>query len=326
MPLARGNQVGGPVTVPPAAGGRVPPAIPTIGTYTPVWHAPDGTVLPLNPPGTDFFTLKSVGGLGAVPVDVVTTEAADGGVVVEFTRPKSRLISWPIRMRSDTHLGFVGLWHRVTDLFTQTRDLGPGRLWIGRPDGSAREILCHYQLGLEQDPNGDGAWTEMSASVGLLCPSPFWRDVNPTVREWKSEPQPDYLNPYPTISSGQVIGAATLRNDGVQDAWPTWTVRGPMTSLVATNVTRGESFTLTYSLTVGQTLTMSTKPIQVRGPAGQQAVNALNLLAGGIPWRVDARKITNITFTANGSAPETSLGANNGTMIRAEFTPKYETA
>jgi hypothetical protein len=222
-------------------------------------------------------------------------------------------------------MAFVALWHLVVDLFTQTDQLGPGRLRFARPDGSLREILCVYQSGLEADPD-DGLWTQATPKITLYCGDPYWRDVDPTFREWRQAAQPDYLAPYPTVSSGQIIGAGTLRNDGQADAWPTWTIRGPLTSLVATNVTRGESFTLTYPLGVGQTLTMTTTPVQVRGPGGVQAVNALNLLAGGIPWRVDARTVTDITFTASGAAAETAVGADDGTMIRAEFVQKWKSA
>jgi hypothetical protein len=313
------------VVDPDDGGPQTPTPRPEIGIYDPVWIAPDGTELPLNPPGSDFFSLRAVGGLGAVAVDIVTTEAAEGGTVVDGVRTKSRAIAWPLRIRGATHLEFLTRWRTVVDLFVQTRRLGPGRLRITRPDGTRREILAYYQAGLEGDPD-DGLWTRASPVVGLYCPDGLWRDVDPTVREWRQEAGQDYLNPFPSFSAGQVIGAASLRNDGRADAWPTWTIRGPMTSLIAANLRRAETFTLTYALGAGQTMTMTTQPVQVRGPGGVQAVSALNLLDGGIPWRVDARAVTDIQFTASGTAPDSSPGANDGTLIRAEFVQKHETS
>jgi hypothetical protein len=324
MPLPRGSQAGGGQTPgTPTTPGRV--VIPEIGEYTPTWHAPDGTVLELNPAGSKFFSLKSVAGLGAVPLDIVTQPAADGGVTVELERPLSRTIVWPIRIRGDTHTEFVARWREVTDLFTQTKRLGPGRLRITRPDGSAREIIAHYSKGLEQDPE-DGAWTQVTAPVSLLCPDGYWLNTEPVARQWAQETQPDFLDPFPTISSGQVIGAASLRNNGVADAWPSWSIRGPMTSLTATNVTRGETFVLTYALAAGEVLTMGTRPIEVRGPGGVQAIGALNLLAGGIPWRVDAKSTTDIQFTAAGAEPPSTPGGTDGTSISATFYERFETA
>lgn len=327
MPLVRGNIPGLP-TIPVDDGGprRIPPVIPEIGLFTPEWFAPDSTRLALNPNRAGFMSLRSVTGLGAAPVDIVSTDSADGGVIVEFVRPKERSIIWPLRIRGDTHLEFLEIWRGVVDLFTQCRRLKlPGRLRLTRPDGSAREIPAWYASGLEQDP-GDAAWTEVTANVNLFCPSPWWQDVDPVEREWLQEGGTDYLNPYPSFGSGQVLGAAQMTNDGVVDAWPTWTIRGPLTSLTATNTTRGEAFTITKTLAVGQTMTMTTRPIQVRGPAGEQAISSLNLLTGGIPWRLGAKQTTSITFVAAGAAAETSPGAGDGTSIKMSFPQRYETA
>jgi hypothetical protein len=327
VPVARGNNPGLPV-VPDS--GPVARVIPPVGVFTPEWWSPappgeEPTRLALNPPGNSLFSLRSVAGLGAAPVDIVSTPAADGGVIVEFVRPKERTILWPIRLRADTHDAFVELWRATVERFTVTRQWGPGRLRLTRPDGTAREIPAVYSSGFEMDPE-EGAWTQVTAVVNLLCPSPFWRATAPTGRVWEEEAQPDYLAPYPTISSGQVIGSTEIRNDGHEDAWPFWTVRGPLTSLVAANTTRGESFTLTHTLTAGQTMTMSSRPIQVRGPAGERLTGALNLLAGGIPWRINARSVADIVFTANGSEPESAPGEHDGTSIGVSFHEQYETA
>lgn len=326
MPIFRGNTPGLPSLPTQGQPGQQAPIIPEIGAYLPVWYPPDGTRLNLNPGRSDFMSLRSVSGLGAVPVDAITTPSADGGVIVEYIRAKERTVLWPLRMRADTHMDFVTLWRSTMESFTQCRRYNkPGKLRLTRPDGTAREIPAFYASGFEQDPE-EGAWTEQTAVVNLLCPAPWWQDVDLIEREWLQEAGVDYLNPYPSFGSGAVIGAASMRNDGVEPAWPTWTIRGPLTSLVAANTTRGESFTITKTLTVGQVMTISTRPIQVRGPAGEQAINTLNLLTGGIPWRLDAKATTNITFTAAGSANETAPGAGDGTSIKMSFVQRRESS
>ncbi|MEV1315374.1 hypothetical protein AB0J14_04735 [Micromonospora arborensis] len=297
------------------------------GVYRALWYPPDGSdPLDLNPPDREWWSLKANSGLGAVPVDLITTENPDGGVVVEFTRPRERTILWPMRMRSATHLGLLAAWRHVQYQITQTRDLGPARLRLQRPDGSEREILAHYSSGLEGEP-GDGTWLEVTAVINLLCPDPFWRDTRTINMEFRDEPDPDYLDPYPSVGSGQTLGNVEVPNIGHRAAWPTWTIRGPMTSLTASNNTRGQSFTLTHTLAEGELLTISSRPIQVRGPGGANLAGALNLAGGGgKPWRLDARKTSDITFAAIGSAPDSAPDADDGTRIWLSYPIDYETA
>lgn len=331
MPVARGDQPGFGVVVESATvdSGRF--VLPPSGVYQPYWIAPDadGTILDLNPAeeqnGAERFSLRGIGGLGAALVDLSTSASILGGVTVDGSRVKERTLNWPLRIRARTHLEFVAEWRRVVKLFTMTRRRGPGRLRIERPDGTRREILAYYTDGMEGQPD-EGAWRRETMVVQLLCPEGLWRDVDPVQFEQLQETGGDYLNPYPSIGSGTVIGAGRWANLGDDDAWPIWTVRGPMTAMTATNVTRGQSFTVTYTLGVGETLTVQSQPIKLRGPAGQNIITALNLLGGGKPWRLDADAETDVTFSVSGAAGETAPGANNGTKISAEFWQMWETA
>jgi hypothetical protein len=305
--------------------------VPAPGIYRAVWIAPDGTELDLNPSpgdglGGGLFSLKANAGLGAVPVQHITTDNPAGGVIVEATRPQERTILWPVRMRASTHLGLLDLWRYVTRLFTQTRDLGPGRLRLTRPDGSAREILAYYSSGLEGEPE-DGTWLQVTGVINLLAPDPFWTATTQVVQEYKEAIRPTYLDPYMTVSSGRVFGASSVPNTGDRAVWPTWTIRGPMTALVATNVTRDEFFTVTHTLAAGELLTITGRPIEVRGPAGENLVAALGLTTGGgKPWRLDPRTVTDVTFFLTGSAPDTTATSNDGTRVRLSYPLDYETA
>jgi len=323
--------VTGPVTVtPPTDSGSGTTTTPPVvvvpapgGLYVPEWIAPDGTVLALNPPDGVWHTLDAVGGIGAAPVDFVTTANPDGGVNVEYVRPKESTIQWPLRFRDDNHLTLLGAFRQVTASITMTRRRGPGLLRLTRPDGTAREILAYYSSGLEGDTGGDGLWLEASPVINFYCPRPFWRDVNPTVVYREQQTSSSFLSPYMTVSSGAVFGATTMVNAGVTDVWPQWQVRGPMSSLTATNTTRGESFTITHSLSAGQVLTINSRPIQVRGPSGENLINSMNLPAGK-PWRLDAESTSDVTFTVTGAAPAGS--GNLATGVTATFYTEYETA
>lgn len=323
MPIARGLVPVPPTPVTPAPTRRVidPP-----GVYLAEWTAPDGTVLDLNPAGQTWWSLRGNAGLGAVPVEHITVNDPGGGVIVEGTRVRERTVLWPLRMRATTHLGLIETWRRITGLFTQTRDLGPGRLTVYRPDGTAREILAYYASGLEVEPE-DGAWLQVTPVINLLCPDPFWRSTTEVVKEYREADRPTYLDPYMTVSSGRVFGATTLTNDGARPVWPSWRIRGPMTAITATNTTRGEAFTLTHTLAAGDELTISGRPIQIRGPAGENLIAGLDLVGGGgKPWRLDPRTESQITFAVTGSAEDSAPGADDGTRLWLTYSIDYETA
>lgn len=325
MPLQRGDQPGGVVT-PPTIPTRPRPVIPEPGVYTPVWIAPDGTQLQLNPDfpdGAERFTVKrGVAGLGHAPVDLVTTSALGGGVSVDFVRRREHTILWPLRIRGATHMEFLTEWRRVADLFVMTNTDGPGLFRITRPDGTRREAVAWYAGGLEQEPD-EGAWLTLTPVVKLLVPEGLWRSVTQTEFSQTQEAAADYLAPYPSIGSGTVIGAASLRNDGIADAWPSWEIHGPMTQLTATNITRGQSFVLTTTLAAGQVATITSRPLTVTGPAGQNLKGSLNILAGGKPWRLGPRALSSVQFTVAGAAAETSPGAGDGTRIVLRYYTKY---
>jgi hypothetical protein len=318
---------------------QVPPPTPTPGdvptrtvvtppgTYRALWIPPDGSEpVDLNPPDDDWWSLKANSGLGAPPVDLITVDNPDGGVIVEGTRVKERTILWPIRMRSNNHLRLLDVWRETAYRITQTRDLGGGWLELQRPDGTRRRILAYYSSGLEGEPE-DGTWLQVTAILNLLCPDPFWRDVQTVNLEFKDEPGADYLNPYPSFSSGRVLGAVNLPNVGHRAAWPSWRIRGPMTALTATNQTRGQSFTLTHTLAEGEFATISSRPIQVRGDADENLVGALGLAAGGgKPWRIDARTTSQVLFAVTGSAADSAPGADDGTRLWLSYPIDYETA
>lgn len=297
-------------------------AVPEPEPYILTWTTPpnrDGVTqdIVLNPPDEGYFALKSIAGLGVAPRDVNTSANPDGGVTIDGVRYTGRDLVIPMRVRDlEDHEGFLAKWRMIGEGFAKTARYGLGTLRVDRPGGTSRLIKGVYKSGWEGEP-GDGAWTEDTCAVTLLCPDPFFRDVEPTVLERTSEALVDYLNPYPNIGSGQVLGATTLNNPGHVDVWPDWKITGPMTSLTATNNTRGQSFTLTYALAAGEVLTMSSRPVQVRGPLGQNVFNALNFPTGR-PWRLDAEYNSSVTFAAS--------GATAATKVELSFSPGYETA
>lgn len=284
------------------------------GEYVPTWIDPDGVVWELNPPGTALFTLNAVSGYGITPANLLTRPDPRGGVQVMGVRDQARNLTWPVRIRDRTHMEFLGRWRAVAESFALTKRKGPGLFRLTRPDGSAREVLAYYQSGWEGEP-GQGQ-TEDTPTLSLLCPDGAWRDSVPITLTRAYGSSVDYLNPFPSLSSGDVLGATQMTNPGTVEAWPSWELTGPATQLVATNNTTGKTFTLNYSLAPGQKITITTRPGRVLGPSGQMLGGALQR-PGSTLWRLEPG-VNDLTFAVSGGAA--------GTSIALTFYPRYNTA
>ena len=149
----------------------------------------------------------------------------------------------------------------------------------------------------------------------MFCPNGFWRDTtSQTVTRSYDAGTTPYLDPYPTVSSGQVLGASQITNPGETDAWPDWVITGPAEEVVATNHTTGEEFTLTSSLAGGEPSTITTDPPTVRGPAGEVLTSALTW-PGAVLWPLKPG-VNDVEFAVNSSGV--------GTSIQLTYVPRYE--
>lgn len=293
------------------------------GVFEPWWYPPDGSdPLPLNPDGMAWISLDTWSGVtGAAPVQVITDPHPRGGARVRHVQPQPRTIVWPLRFRSLTHMGLVKPWREVISKFTQTRRLGPGRLRIVRPDGTAREISCWYEGGFDGMPAH--GWLEETAVLSLFCEDPYWRDttVQRVIREFVDQDSVDFYNPFLTIAAGQVLGDTTINNPGDVEAWPVWEITGPASLITATNHTTGEQFVLNPdwagggALGAGDTVTITTNPPTVRGPDGSVWTGALNWPDAAL-WGL-APGVNKVTFQVD--------GADEGTRIVLSWQTRHET-
>lgn len=285
------------------------------------WYAPDGAVWPLTDPRRPVLTPNAVAGLGAAPIQIATDPSPRGGVTVRHIHPQARYITWPLLVTGRTHADFVTRWRSLVTAFTQTRRLGPGRLRITRPDGTAREIDAYYQAGLDV-PAGHG-WHHATAALTLLCPDPYWRDITVHVeKRVHTGDGGDFYDPFFTLSPGRVLGETTITNPGDVEAWPTWKITGPAELVTATNHTTGEQFVVDPTwdgdppLGNGETVTITTDPPTVRGPAGQVWTGALNwpdaVLWGLVPGE------NHVEFQV--------AGADEGTTVELSWQTRHETA
>jgi hypothetical protein len=345
MPLLSGGQV----VVNPEEPVLTPPTVPyleTVGKPVFSWIDPDGREWPLSSPDENlgWFTLWP-SGWGAAPIDITTDRLPRGGEAVRAIASRPATLEWPLEIFGRTHDEFVSRWRRISRAFKlTTRRMRPGVLRCRRPDGTVREIEAFYSDGLR----GEGGQNHLYARpvVSLLCPDGKWRDPAPTVVERSftgsgGGPIPDpitFFDPYRSVTSSSVVGGGdpgggsgdggggtsddpasltTITNPGDEEAWPVWTVTGPMTQLRAWNATLDTRFALTYTLGVQQTITITTGQPSVRGPGDAN-------LSKFIDWFNPAgTELWPLTDGVNIVGLEVD-GAGPTTKVRMAFTPRYD--
>lgn len=289
---------------------------PDVGTITATWTAPSGDVYQLSNTSDDlgYFTTYGIAGWGSSPFEYVADAVAGGGEIVRFVRANPSRITWPLHIWGETHLQFIQRYRSLRRAFMMTAHRGvPGWLTVYRGDGSARKIAAFYEEGF----GGEAGQMNISASpvLTLYCPEGAWIDVQQTVEtRIYSSGVASFFSPFLSVTNSSVLGLTSLDNIGDLKAWPTWTVQGPMLALVATNLTTSQSFTLTKTLTSGQSVKITTDRPTVRDNADHNIIGSINWPAATL-WGLETG-LNAVNFAATGAGP--------GTSIQLAYYPRYE--
>ncbi|MFJ8347623.1 phage tail protein [Streptomyces sp. NPDC094153] len=319
-----------PIEIPP------PIEVPEVGYASITYVDPTGTRWPMTDLTADWYTLaEGVSGLGAAKYTITSDPHPRGGARLRHVQPQPRTIVWPVLVKGRDHLVFTENWRDLGRAFTRTLRLGPGdrrppgRLEVARPDGTMRWIETYYWDGWDGRGQAATGITWDSAIVTLWCEDPYWVDEQAVTVHRETGTQSDYLVPFPSVSSSQVLGATTLENPGDVEVWPVWKITGPASKItftredtIADGVDTSASFTLDMAragrgpLLAGQTVTISTDLARVRSGTGENLVGGLNWPEAEL-WSLPPGT-TPVTFQLDGSGP--------GSAVDLEFYPRYETA
>lgn len=332
MPIIAAPIITPPDTGPPPDGGP-PIHLPEVGYAIVSYTDPTGVVWPLTDESAGWFTLaEGVSGLGAVQYTLTSDKHPRGGARLRHAQPEPRSIVWPLYVYGDTHTEFIDRWRALASAFTRTLRVGadgrrtPGVLTIARPDGTSRSVRVFYQDGFEGRARMGSGIVSDTAALVLWCEDPYWFDDVPVTVHRESGSTVDFLAPFPSVSSSQVLGATTLTNPGDAAVWPTWTITGPASMITFTHQDTGEAFTIDPaavghgSLLTGEQVTVRTDPAQVRlhdgTPDGANWTGALNW-PEAVLWGLEPGS-NRVAFQLDGSAP--------GSAVDMLFHPRYETA
>lgn len=176
------------------------------------------------------------------------------------------------------------------------------------PDGSVRRINARYVDGFEAGEQGPGEWGVTVYKYGLrfMADDPYFYgdeisetySLAPQTRTELPIPGTDTF--FEVVSSPLLAAGSTIDNQGDVDAYPIWEFTGPFTQIVATNVTSGQTFTISHTAaSTADTLSLVTEPGEsyLVDEAGANQWNSL--VAGYQLWPlVSGINTVNITLTA----------------------------
>lgn len=255
---------------------------------------------------SDLFVSRGSRGLGAPPVELIMEKLPfTGGSIHRYTQTKPLEIDIPIVVKASSlnalavKVANLRTWFYTGDEATKQT----GYLRVTRPDGEVRQIGCVYSGGLEGDLS-EGAPTWAPSVISLVAPDPYWTEATPTELVY---------------DAGDLGAALGTVNDGDVDAYPVWTISGPLTAVTVSNVSIGKSWALTgLSLAAGDTLTVDTRPSSQR--TTQQVVSDsgaslfANVTQGSALWWLRSGANT-YTITASGTSGDTTFGLS--------YLPRY---
>lgn len=251
-----------------------------------------------------------------MPDYAMATDEAPGidGYEVRQVRAQGKTISIPIAFwANDSRAAYLA--RRRTFIRSLNPKRGQGTLTLTQPDGDARSIGVRYQDGMEGDESLDTAGRRWCIGViTFVAPSPYWTGGEVTT-EWKNGVSGDFFPVLPlVVGDSQVLGAVTVDNDGDDDAFPVWTIKGPATTVTLTNTTTGQTLVLTRTITGADTIVIDTR--ERRQTALLNGVTNLwpDLSDASALWPL-ATGVNDLTLTVAGSTTDTS--------VRMTYQPRY---
>lgn len=175
-------------------------------------------------------------------------------------------VFWPLSLWHD---GNSQDWIDYDSAFWRTMQPGKLGTWtVRQPSGAARHLRLQFASdgdhAIDWDP-GQMGWTQYG--VYLRADQPLW-EGDPVVRSWEpQESQPFFggdlgggFGPPFYISSGQTLANARMDNPGDVEAWPVWTITGPVDT-VSVGVA-GRTVTVPFPLLEGESLVIDTRPTE----------------------------------------------------------------
>ncbi|MDX3183483.1 phage tail family protein [Streptomyces sp. ME02-7008A-1] len=276
---------------------------------------PGGTVTMLTDWERGWLVQPGAKGLD-MPSYAMATDQSPGidGYEVRQVRAEGKTITLPIAFwANDSRAAYKARRRALIRSLNPKR--GQGTLTLTEPDGATRSIGVRYTDGMEGDESLDAAGARWCITALVFAvPSPYWNGGEVTT-EWKNGTGGDFYPFLPlTVGDSQVLGSVTVDNDGDDDAFPIWIIKGPATSATLTNVTTGQTLVLTRTLTASDTVVIDTRE--------RRQTALLNGVTNLWPHLSDSSTLWPLELDRN-ELTLTIAGSTSATSVRMTYQPRY---
>lgn len=296
----------------------------TISSAQWTWTSAAGTVRDLSV-AQPYLRPGGVVGHMAAPVSLIGSlpPTIDGGLYRGHRyQPRDVFLSLMAHTRDpDT---WRTTYRTLVDDFDTTS--GAGTLTVGQVNGEHRSLSCRYVTGLESPVEGEPGVVKIASwVVHVRAYDPWWYGPEQTRTFSVSTSQtlfgngsgatPFYIMPTELIGSG-----SSVTNPGDVEAYPVWTLNGPMTSATIT-AQSGAAFTITSTLSAGEYITVDTDP---RTGAFSKVVDD----SGTNLWGTATSDYPNLWALPAGTSTVTVAmsGTTSSSSTVIAFRPRYRTA
>ena len=263
----------------------------------------DSIVLGHRPP----FLLSKIDGLGDVDADVQMTRAPfqDGSTHVD-TLLQPRFIDMEISILTDDVSGMRQQLARV---------LNPKlTLSLVYENGSVTRQIQAYSEHVPKYPSDGRGRRYQIALINLVCPNPYWQDVNPTMLKLQDFVG-NFFFPVSFPASFSIRGdQENFINDGHVSTPIKVTFRGEAVNPMITNVSTGEFIRVNRTIPAEHSLVITTdmnyRTVRIVDPYGVE-MNAMGYIdLASTFFSLDVGE-NNLSFITDGGNPEVFIEYRN---------------
>lgn len=285
----------------------VPPAVIVTSSLRYQWIDPNGNVHDLSRDYSPSIFIET----GSLGLNYPSFEISDSklplspGSLINKINTNPRRITIPIVIYHQTMEDLLESVSEVTSWFDTGDELSrrPGYFRVIRPDDSVRQIQSYYITGLEGATNVGGPnWTKYA--VELYCSDPYPVADEDTV----------------VIKDQTNFALFAIINQGELDAYPIIELTGRVLHFNMQNVTKGQNISGQIDLADGETLTIDTRPSELRdGPSvyDDSGTNLLSIINTTSVWWTLQPGSNNLSFSTNAST--------GVTRVQVTYLPRYRT-
>jgi hypothetical protein len=233
-------------------------------------------------------------------------------------------------VRHDVHEFAMRFWlYDVSEeaLRTQLRTIiykmdptfGIGRLRTVAPGGDSREIFCRVSsgLGINEVLGEDSGLISQRITAEFTAHDPYWYSVGDTAIVYTGDVETATFFPFFPIrlSAGSVfVDDNAVNNPGDLEAWPVWTISGPGSNVVISNLTTEKQISLSTTISGGQSVTIDTRP-GAKTVLNDDGTSLFSLMSSTSSLFSLARGDNHIQVAMDSTSPTSS--------IRLAFRPRY---